>query len=198
MKVIFYKKQKINENGFSLIEIIFSIGIMTVGLMSILSLFTQNIQSGINNRNKLIAIYLAEEQIEMIRNIRDTNWKIDVAGHTWVTGICNIGVCSDVDLVVVVRDIDIDNDYDFTEGCEADRINDAGQNWKKEVFRGADSYYNPRVNGEVLGEKTGFTRWLDVQYCVGAVTSDCLEITSTVAHSGITNVEIKTRLYNWK
>ena len=194
MKIIFFiKKNNLNSNGFSLIEIIFSIGIITIGLVSILSLFSYNIKSGISNRDKLIGIYLAEEQIEIIRQLRDTNWKIDVPGITWEDGICPNGDCP-VDAVIVNKDIDGDDDYDFTEGWETDKVTGVGNQWKKEIFVDSDLYYNARISGETFGEKTQFKRWFNVVHCAG----DCLEITSNVSHPNIANIEIKTRLYNWK
>ncbi|MCK4918810.1 MAG: hypothetical protein KAS01_00290 [Candidatus Pacebacteria bacterium] len=199
MKNIFFtKKNNLNNDGFSLIEIIFSIGIITIGLVSILSLFGHNIKSGISNRDKLIAIYLAEEQIEVIRQLRDTNWKTDSPGITWVTDICNLGICPTKDFVMIVKDTDSEDDYDFTEGWEADTVNNAGQEWKKEVFKDSNSYFHPRVDGETLGEKTKFIRWLNIKYCETLEATDCLEITSNVSHPNIANIEIKTRLYNWK
>ncbi len=198
MKNIFFtKKNNLNNDGFSLIEIIFSIGIITIGLVSILSLFAHNIKSGISNRDKLIAIYLAEEQIEIIRHLRDTNWKIDSSGITWEDGICPNGNCP-VDAVIVNKDIDGNNDYDFTEGWETDKVTGVGNQWKTEVFMDFDLYYNPRVSGETLGEKTQFKRWFNIVHCAGAYTADCLEITSNVSHPNIANIGIKTRLYNWK
>jgi len=195
MKIIFFtKNNNLNNNGFSLIEIIFSIGIISIGLISILSLFNHNVKSGINNRDKLIAIYLAEEQIEVVRQLRDTNWKIDLIGITWVTGICGPISCSDKDFVMFVDD----DDYDFTKGWEVNIVNNSTQDWKKEVFSDSDSYYNPRISTETLGKKTKFTRWFNIAYCAGVYSADCLEITSNVSHPNIANIQIKTRLYNWK
>ena len=189
---IFLKKQ--NKNGFSLIEIIFSIGIITVGLVSILSLFNYNIKNGIRNKNKLIAIYLAEEQIEVVRQLRDSNWRIDLPEITWETGIPS----NDVEVVVRIEDTDNDDDYDFTEGWEVEKVAGVGNQWKKEVFTDSNFYFNPRISNETLGEKTKFKRWLEIKHCGGVDNDDCLEITSNVSHEGISDIQIKTRLYNWK
>jgi len=182
--------KNLDQNGFSLIEIIFSIGIITVGLISILSLFSHNIKGGISNKNKLIAIYLAEEQLEVVRYIRDTNWKGDSVD--WADGLCNTGNCLALDFVIIT----IADDYDFTEGWMVDGVNNIGQNWKKEVFNGADSYYNPKVDNETFGEKTEFNRWFTIEYCGGG--TNCLEIISNVSHPTISDIQIKTRIYNWK
>jgi len=73
IKKLFSFRKK-SEDGFGMMEIIISIGIIVVGTVSITSLFVSNIRNEIRNRNKLIAIYLAQEQIEVIRKIRDEEW----------------------------------------------------------------------------------------------------------------------------
>ncbi|MEA3464156.1 MAG: prepilin-type N-terminal cleavage/methylation domain-containing protein [Patescibacteria group bacterium] len=66
----FFKKQP----GFSIIEVIAVIFIIAVGLTGILSLIVQNIQAQYINKNALIASQLAQEGLELIRNVRDENW----------------------------------------------------------------------------------------------------------------------------
>jgi hypothetical protein len=55
-------------------EAIVAIFVITTGLVGILSLVSQTIASSTFSKDKLIAAYLAQEGIEIIRNIRDTNW----------------------------------------------------------------------------------------------------------------------------
>ena len=68
-------KQK--KPAFSLIEIIIVLFIISMGLIGILSLIVQNIQSQDYNKNNLIATQLSQEGIELIRRIRDNNFKQD-------------------------------------------------------------------------------------------------------------------------
>lgn len=63
------------KKGFSLVEIITILFIVSLGLVGILSLIVQNIQSQSYNKNNLIAYQLAQEGIELIRKVRDSNWK---------------------------------------------------------------------------------------------------------------------------
>ncbi len=63
-----------NQKGFTLAELLITIFVFTVGILGIY-LVVQNSYATINYaRNRLIAIYLAQEGIEIVRNIRDTNW----------------------------------------------------------------------------------------------------------------------------
>lgn len=72
----FLKKQ----SGFSIMEIVVAIFIITMGLVGVLSLINQNIQVEYINKNNLIASQLAQEGLELVRNIRDNNW---LAGSVW-------------------------------------------------------------------------------------------------------------------
>ena len=49
-------------------------GIMTVGMMGIFSLIAQNHLVYNTNKNKFIAVTLAQEGVELVRNYRDSNW----------------------------------------------------------------------------------------------------------------------------
>jgi len=66
--------KKYNNSGFSITEVVISIFIITIGLVGVLSLVNQNIKAQFINKNNLIASQLAQEGLELVRNIRDKNW----------------------------------------------------------------------------------------------------------------------------
>ncbi|MDD5291290.1 MAG: prepilin-type N-terminal cleavage/methylation domain-containing protein [Patescibacteria group bacterium] len=76
----FFKKQ----SGFSILEIVVAFSIITIGLVGVLSLTTQNVQVEYVNKNNLVASQLAQEGLELTRNIRDNNW---LSGNDWDNGI---------------------------------------------------------------------------------------------------------------
>ncbi len=67
----FSKEQK----GFTLVEIITVLFVISLGLVGVLSLIISNIQNQNFNRTSIIAYQLAQEGIELVRHTRDTNWK---------------------------------------------------------------------------------------------------------------------------
>ena len=76
------------EKGFTLIEMIISIMIITIGVLGAYSAvlkYTKNTQQA---RENLIAVYLCQEGIEIIKNIRDSNW---ISGEDWHEGL---GICA--------------------------------------------------------------------------------------------------------
>lgn len=70
--------------GFTLIEVIVAIFVLTIGVLGVFQV-VQNITffSQINS-SKLVATYLAQEGIELVRNQRDSNW---VAGRPWAENL---------------------------------------------------------------------------------------------------------------
>lgn len=69
------------KNGFSLLEVIVALGVITMGILGVFSLVTQTIQVQTVNKNHLIGSMLAQEGVELVRNIKDKNYIID--GNAW-------------------------------------------------------------------------------------------------------------------
>ena len=86
------------KQGFTLMEAIVAITVITVGIVGVLSLVSQTISSSTFSKDKLVAAYLAQEGIEIVRNIRDTNWVEGVAS-SWYEGLtgCASGYEADYD-----------------------------------------------------------------------------------------------------
>ncbi|MCD4694110.1 prepilin-type N-terminal cleavage/methylation domain-containing protein [bacterium] len=73
-----------NNKGFTLLEIAVSIFIVSLGVLGILGLINYSMQAEIVSRNELVASQLAQEGLELVRNIRDNNWLNSV---DWTDGI---------------------------------------------------------------------------------------------------------------
>jgi len=65
---------KIRRRGFTLLEVIIAIFLLTVGIVGIFVVINKTMSLMAASPSKLIAAYLAQEGIEIVRNIRDTNW----------------------------------------------------------------------------------------------------------------------------
>ena len=74
------------RHGFTIVEIITVLFVVSVGLIGVLSLIIKNIQSQTFNKQNLIAYQLAQEGIELTREVRDTNWKI---GNSYNDGLAD-------------------------------------------------------------------------------------------------------------
>lgn len=62
------------SNGFTIIEVLIAIFVILVGLLGAFSVINQSLSASGIVSSRLVAAYLAQEGIEIIRNIRDTNW----------------------------------------------------------------------------------------------------------------------------
>ena len=71
-------------SGFTIIELIFTIFILIIGVFAIYGVYSKIVSDTNLSVSKLTAAYLAQEGIEIVRNIRDTNW---VNGQSWNTGL---------------------------------------------------------------------------------------------------------------
>ena len=68
-------KQGIRKNtGFTILELIVAIFIITTGLVAAASLMSYSISAVIIGKSQIIATNLAQEGLEVVRNIRDNNW----------------------------------------------------------------------------------------------------------------------------
>ena len=79
---------KKDNTGFTLIEVLVAVFIIGAGLAGSLSLISQNVFFIQVNSSQLIATYLAQEGVEIVKNIRDTNF---LKGENWDSGLVSCG-----------------------------------------------------------------------------------------------------------
>jgi type II secretory pathway pseudopilin PulG len=77
-----FKKNILDNSGFTILEMTVVIFIIVVGLTGIITLAHQNVQTVSIDKNTLIASQLAQEGLETVRAKRDTNW---LQGANWET-----------------------------------------------------------------------------------------------------------------
>jgi prepilin-type N-terminal cleavage/methylation domain-containing protein len=92
-----YKNNKI-ENGFTIVELVMAIFILGFAVVGVYNAFSVAVVLTTGTYDRFTAAYLAEEGIEVVRNIRDTNW---LNNKIWMEGLHGDGVT------------------DCTQGCEA-------------------------------------------------------------------------------
>ena len=91
-----------NGAGFTIIELIISIFVLSVAVIGVFSAFSIMTILTYDSADRLTATYLAQEGMEIIRNIRDTNWlNMDNPPEgitpTWDSGIDSCGQGCEVD-----------------------------------------------------------------------------------------------------
>lgn len=76
--------------GFSLVEVLVTLMVLSIGIAAVSALMIGNIKSSNNAKNQVIASELAQEGIELVRNLRDnhltTSPKFDSGGACMLDG----------------------------------------------------------------------------------------------------------------
>jgi prepilin-type N-terminal cleavage/methylation domain-containing protein len=84
------------KKGFTLIEVLTALFVISVGLVAIFSVVNRVFFSTSLSVSRMTASYIAQEGIEVVRNIRDSNWLADRSGSTWTNNMI-IGSYSEID-----------------------------------------------------------------------------------------------------
>jgi len=165
------KKEK---SAFTLIEVITVLFVISLGMVGTLSLISQNIRSQSINEKTMIAYQLAQEGVELIRNIRDTNVN---NGFNW------LGV------------LGTNGDYfmDYTDGRPL--------RWSSEPTElqiDENGMYRYNVVG---GVDSGFSRIINIATAPEDEHMDYITVTSNVSwqdHGKDYNYSLEAQLYNWR
>ena len=129
-----------NNLGFSILEIVAAISIIAIGMVGVLSLVIQNIQAQYINKNVLIASGLAQEGLELVRNVRDVNWL--TPNYSWSKDL-TLGFDTTKNFIIDYRRdrayIQEVNGIDDTYPSTTLKINDDGFYWhgdgKDSIFK---------------------------------------------------------------
>jgi len=78
-----------SSKGFTIVELIIAIFILSIGVIGIYGAFSVIVILTADSSDNFTATYLAQEGMEVVRNIRDYNW---IAGQDWQAGL--IADCS--------------------------------------------------------------------------------------------------------
>lgn len=160
--------------GITLIETLVAIFVLITGIVGAFSLIISVMSFTSYNSNKLIASYLAQEGVELVRNIRDINW--------WQNNDWDI-----YDGLNINRDSEIDYNDDSL-------INSTDRYLKID----ANGYYNYDSGGD-----TNFKRNISVSNIdpvTGNTLPDSVLVTITVSWEEKGNtyyVQVVEHLYNW-
>ena len=166
--------------GFTLVELLISVFLVSVGLVGVLSFFNSSLQSNFDAKNELVAAGLVQEGTELARNIIDYNYLND---DSWwkslvVDSIASNSNCKSIDYSSV-------SSHDCITADET------------QVCLDGDSRYlqgNSSCTGMTL---TDYARTLDVagQETNGAPgidleNGDCLKTTSSITWNNRTTTAV--------
>ena len=126
MKSLITKRKSYREGGpltgFTIIELVISIFILSIAVIGIFNALSVIIILTSDSTDRLTATYLAQEGMEIARNIRDTNWlNMDAAAannnigqvYSWVDGLVSQGNGADNNGVICSAQQPCEADYTY-------------------------------------------------------------------------------------
>ncbi len=190
--------------GFTLVETLVAISIFTVSILGVMSVLTSGIANTNYAKKKMIAIYLAQEGIEYIRNMRDTfvlygdddpsNWHqfgsvIDKCGNT---GQGNNKTCYFDDQALNFSN----SNMPMAEGDLIVSCDPGGDGPCPELFY--NSYTGKYDYDNINGANSGFIRTIQASYPNGPNGEiEILSKVSWIQGSGSYDVTFSETLFNW-
>jgi len=177
-----------NKEGFSLTEVMIGMAILTVAIVASTNLLITLMRSNDNNVRSLQAYYLAQEGIEAVRNIRDTNWLHNQnwlgrsTGEPWGVAF-KPGETYTVGFVYPTASFVDDVDLALMSSYSPWKVSPGANGAEIKRVESVSGYYLTSEN--LSGEDTGFEREIKLEpyECGAADFAECedyLRVVSTV------------------
>ena len=165
--------------GFTLVEVIIAIGLLSMTVVGPLYFATNSINTGLASKNQLVAFYLAQEAIEYVKAVRDGNF---YGGDNWING-GNLSLCNGSDCIVDAINNDIQTLASY---------NDCGveQTIKYDEVTG---YYNHNNDGEC----SIFKRFVLIDNVNSDEARVIVAVTWDERMLGIRTVVLEEHIFNW-
>lgn len=172
---------KVNK-GFTIIELIISLFILTVAIIGIYSAFyTVAVQTD-NISNRFTASYLAGEGMEIVRNVRDNNWLKSTNPDNPITWDNGLAICAQ------------GCQADYKTGTTTEAISLVPYSDLSYLSINNDGFYSYETNDAT---ETKFRR----KIVINTVDTDILKVTVTVywpnGQGGEGELSVEGYLYNW-
>lgn len=199
-----------NQKGFTLIEMLVSVFIISFSLVGIFNLNSKYNQQTKEEKEAYVATLLAQEGVEIIKNMRDTNSLSEVCWSKGVTGdsdICGV-TYTPPDKPVAEDSTCINNgcevDYNNLGGNGNPGLSDWGNGFVEEDLNPNGGHYlylntYGYYNYDDSGEWTPYKRRIMVDYPAAGDTDaiNRLDIRVLVYWKG-KRTEVRQQIYNWR
>ncbi|MGI9118186.1 MAG: type IV pilus modification PilV family protein [Minisyncoccia bacterium] len=214
-KFINKNKTKKSTKGFTLIEVLVAVLLLSITVAALLTLVADSVTAASYGKNDIVATYMGQEALDYFRNVRDTNLHQGATTTTWT------------DFLRGTNPITSNNEFGdptggtdcySASGCELDifGLNTTGNppyvracllgctEIKKAYssLLGGTTYYT--INQTTRGDGTGFKRTINLKQPSGTAFnsgSDVVLVEVTVTWYNGTSLKSKIfteTLYNWK
>lgn len=80
------------QRGFSIAEVLIASAVMTIGVLATLNLLYSSRNTERGNRDFIVAAQLAQEGVEIVRNVRDNSFASGGGGYSDISSATNAGL----------------------------------------------------------------------------------------------------------
>jgi len=180
--------RKINQKnrvaGFTVLELIAGVFILSVGIVGVSSLISRLLWYNRFVESKAIAAYLTQEGMEIVRNIRDGNWLEGKLGADWTEDL----FCCD--------EIECSLDPGENNPCMADYLDRNLSECRGGVCPALEFDQINKVYGYDLGDSTKFTRIIEI-WEIGTDQVRVCTTTEWTEQGKDQSIKACELLYNW-
>jgi len=166
------KNQRLLKKGETLLEVLLALTILTIASLASTNMIVTSLQANTFNKDTLIALNLAQEGVEYMRNLRDTNWLRFSADtqHCWLVKP-SASTCSPANLLQPAP-----TNYGYALG---DQLSTVVYNPGADLTDGVgqDSFFqlkyfdlDPTINSDNIGNKTDDKDYIGSFYTGAGVT----------------------------
>lgn len=197
---MFYKKVKNNissKKAFTLIETMVAISILLISVVGPLEIASKGLFSAMYAKEEITAFYLAQEGVELIKNVRDSNYLVDAytaTGNTnWLSKVSECVLDATHTVGCTIDPTQFSNEDDEIETCDEDDL------CPPLKFDGTSGIYSYSVDPGV--EESKFTRTVSIVY--DPITPNEAKVVSTVAWSSSLlgnqkSTTLTATIFNWQ
>lgn len=161
--------------AFTLVEVITVLLVISLGMVGTLSLISQNIRSQSVNEKTMVAYQLAQEGVEIIRNLRDTNRNYN---RDWRAGMEDDGVYT----------------MDYSEASPSKLVTQS----QGDLYMDSAGMY---LHNLVGAPKSGFRRTISINAAPAEENLKYITVTSNVSwedHGKPYLYSLESQLYDWR
>jgi len=149
-----------NNKGFTVLELLAAILVISIGILTAYSVTQRIFAQTIDSANRIQAAYLAKEGIEVVRNIRDTNWVESSAN--WDDGLTSGDWEADYNTTGTINDT-YDGDFLRIDGTGFYSYSGTVTKFKRKITISSIAIDEIKVEVEVSWQKRGKDHSLTVQ-----------------------------------